>query len=288
MPELPEVETVVRGLRSALPGRIIRSVSLGKTDFMEDPAAIARELPGCRFAEPSRWGKFIDLPVTKDASANGRAHLVIHLGMTGRLMPVPAELPVHKHTHLRMLLDNGRELRLTDPRRFGRVALLAETQVPAFLAGLGQEPLDIREADFLRLLAGRRTMVKALLLDQRRLRGVGNIYADESLWRAGIHPRRMASRITTEKAKKLYRALRGVLTAAIRLGGSSVSDYVNANGEPGFFQLRHRVYGREGKPCFRCQSKIRRILVAGRSSCFCPRCQPALRQSTLKSSSRTK
>jgi formamidopyrimidine-DNA glycosylase len=277
MPELPEVETVVRGLRATLPGRIVREVRLGKTDFIDDPAALERELPGQRIAGVERRGKFILMPLVRGESSNGGARLVIHLGMTGRLYTSAANQPGVKHTHVVMKLDDGRELRYTDPRRFGRMALVRESDEPKFLRQLGREPLEISDADFLRLLAQRRTMIKALLLDQRRLRGIGNIYADESLWRAEIHPRRLASKISRQRARKLWRAIRRVLEAAIRAGGSTISDYANAAGEPGFFQLRHRVYDRDGKPCYRCASKIRRIIVAGRSSHFCPCCQPAPR-----------
>ncbi|HWQ03618.1 MAG TPA: bifunctional DNA-formamidopyrimidine glycosylase/DNA-(apurinic or apyrimidinic site) lyase, partial [Candidatus Nitrosotenuis sp.] len=258
-------------------GRIIRGVRLGKTDFIDNPAALERELPGQRIESVNRWGKFIVLPLSR-GEANGRLHLLIHLGMTGRLAHAPADAPAPKHTHVRFELEDGRELRFTDPRRFGRIALLAGADVPAFVARLGREPLEISEQEFLRMLAARRTMIKALLLDQRRLRGIGNIYADESLWRARLHPRRVAAQISPRQAKTLFRAIRHVLEAAIRAGGSTISDYVNASGERGFFQLRHRVYDREGKPCFRCKTKIRRILVAGRSSHFCPRCQPPPRR----------
>jgi formamidopyrimidine-DNA glycosylase len=286
MLELPEVETIVRGLRATLRGRIIRGVRLGKTDFIYDPAALERELPGARIAGVERRGKYILMPLVPNESSNGGAQLVIHLGMTGRLYTAAANQPGVQHTHVVMELDDGSELRYTDSRRFGRMVLVHESDEPKFLRQLGREPLEISAEDFTRLLAGRRAMIKALLLDQRRLRGIGNIYADESLWRAGIHPRRLASEISRQRARKLWRAIRRVLEAAIQAGGSTISDYANAAGEPGFFQLRHRVYDREGKHCYRCAARIRRIIVAGRSSHFCPRCQPAPRRSGLKSTAR--
>ncbi|MGH9791209.1 MAG: Fpg/Nei family DNA glycosylase, partial [Candidatus Acidiferrales bacterium] len=191
----------------------------------------------------------------------------------GHLAPhTPAE-PLPKHTHVILPLDDGRELRYTDPRRFGRMALLAGPALDSAFTALGLEPLDVTLADFCARMAPRRARIKALLLDQRFLRGVGNIYADESLWRARIHPMRLACSLTRRQAVALRRAIQRVLAAAIRSGGSSISNYRDANGQPGGYQLRHRVYDRQGKPCFRCGARIRRILVAERSSYFCPRCQ---------------
>ncbi len=282
MPELPEVETVVRGLRSQLTGRCIVSVRLGKTDFIDDPAAIERDLPGRRIAEVARYGKFVLLHLEPPAGGPdgvGRgACLVVHLGMTGQLAPRVPEQPATPHTHAFFALDDGRELRYTDIRRFGRLALIPQPELRAFFAGLGADPLEITEEEFRTRLAGRRAMIKALLLDQHFLRGLGNIYCDESLWRARIHPARQAARLSSEQARRLYRGIRGVLTAAIRLRGSSISDFVDAEGRPGEYQLRHRAYGREKKPCFRCGVKIRRVIVAGRSSYFCPQCQSAPRK----------
>lgn len=269
MPELPEVETVVRGLRARLPGRRIVSVRLGKTDFMDDPDALAAALPGARIVEVRRHGKYILLRL--DAAA----YLVVHLGMTGQLRVPRAAEPVMAHTHAFFVLDDGRELRYTDPRRFGRIALFSDAQFAATLGRLGADPLEVSEAEFRRLLAGRRARVKALLLDQHFLRGIGNIYADESLWRAKIHPARVAAQLRGDQMHRLCETMRHILKEAIRLRGSSVSDYVDANGEPGAYQMRHCVYDREGKRCFRCGTAIRRILVAGRSSYFCPRCQRA-------------
>ena len=275
MPELPEVETVVRGLRRVLPGRGIAEVRLGKTDFIDDPAALERDLPGCRISDVQRRGKYIVLPLERDPQGKNSPLLIVHLGMTGRLAVQAAAAPAAAHTHAYFTLDDGRELRYIDPRRFGRIALFSGAQFAAAFARLGAEPLEVSEADFRRLLAGRRAMIKALLLDQHFLRGIGNIYADESLWRAKLHPARLGARLSFADAHRLLEAIRHVLRAAIRLGGSSISDFVDANGLPGEFQLRHRVYDREGKGCFRCGAAIRRIIVAGRSSYFCPRCQPA-------------
>jgi formamidopyrimidine-DNA glycosylase len=288
MPELPEVETVVRGLRASLPGSVIREVRLGKTDFIDDPIALADRLPGCRIHAVTRLGKFICIGLTQSAPVSGglqleptpaaeRLHLIIHLGMTGQLTVRHTADQVASHTHCFFALDDHRELRYTDIRRFGRILLVPESGIAGFQEHLGAEPLEITLEEFRMRFGSRRARVKALLLDQRVLRGVGNIYADESLFRARIHPARIAASLATDQLAALHRSVREVLTDAIRMRGSSVSDYVDSDGNHGEFQLRHRVYQREAKPCVRCKEKIRRVIVAGRSSHFCPRCQPAPR-----------
>jgi formamidopyrimidine-DNA glycosylase len=287
MPELPEVETVVRGLRSSLPGRTICEVRLGKTDFIDDPIALAEQLPGAKIVGVARLGKFVSIeffPGSSAGNAGARSYLIIHLGMTGQLTTRHPGDPVPPHTHSFFGLDDGRELRYTDIRRFGRILLVPESGIAVFRDRLGAEPLEITLEEFRARFGSRRARVKALLLDQAVLRGVGNIYADESLFRARIHPARIASSLTQTQLSALHRSVREILTAAIRLRGSSISDYVDSDGNRGEFQLRHRVYQREGKPCVRCREKIRRVIVAGRSSHFCPRCQPAprLRKSQRK------
>jgi len=278
MPELPEVETVARGLREQIAGRRIVAVRLGKTDFIDDPAALERELPGARIATVTRHGKFLLVRLEPRNGDDSRFCLLIHLGMTGQLAPRHPDFPVAAHTHAFFALDDGRELRYTDVRRFGRLALVPEAALEELIGGLGADPLEVTRAEFGSRLAGRRAMIKALLLDQRVLRGMGNIYADESLWRARLHPARHAARLKPQELTRLYRAIRDVLNAAIRLRGSSIANYIDAEGQPGRYQLRHRAYGREGKRCFRCGQTIRRMIVAGRSSYFCPRCQPAPRR----------
>ena len=192
--------------------------------------------------------------------------------MTGRLLVADPASPVPLHTHARLTLSGGHELRFVDPRRFGRLAYRDLRNGSSF-ATPGLEPLTIGSESFAALFRGRRTTVKAALLNQSLLAGVGNIYADESLFRAGIRPRRMAGRLTGAELERLRLSLRQVLQHAIRLGGSSVSDYVNAAGEPGYFQIEHCVYQRTGIPCRRCATPIRRILIAGRGTHFCPHCQ---------------
>jgi len=287
MPELPEVETVAQGLRKTILGRTILSVRLGKTDFIDDPAALELHLPGRRIEAVDRYGKFMLLRLSPVApqranalAENGDsapAALLVHLGMTGQIGSLPAAQPAAKHTHVVMPLDDSRELRYTDPRRFGRLAYLDQALLDKELPRFGADPLEISSADFIAQTRSRRARIKALLLDQSFLRGVGNIYADEALWRAKIHPARLASSITKDQAKLLHRALQQILLKAIAMHGSSISDFLDADGEPGWYQRQHRVYDREGRPCSRCGHTIRRTLVAGRSSHFCPHCQPTPR-----------
>jgi formamidopyrimidine-DNA glycosylase len=174
---------------------------------------------------------------------------------------------VEKHTHAVARLSSGRELRFVDPRRFGRLS------VAHGFEAAGSEPLEVELNRFIELFRGRKTPIKSALLNQKLLSGVGNIYADESLFRAGIRPRRSAASLTRRELSRLYGTVQEVLKEAIALGGSSVSDYVDADGEEGFFQLQHRVYGREGERCLVCKNPIKRVVIAGRSSHYCPRCQ---------------
>lgn len=277
MPELPEVETVARGLRIALPGRRILEVRLGKTDFIENPAALEEQLPGKQIRAVGRQGKFLLVKLESSREKTKDLGLLIHLGMTGQIRVCPPEAPVAPHTHVFLALDDGKELRYTDIRRFGRMRLLMDGAREEVLGSLGRDPLEMTEEQFATAIGSRRSRVKALLLDQHVTSGVGNIYADESLWRARIHPMRIGAMLKPDEIHRLYRTVRDVLNEAIRLRGSSVSDYVDSEGQRGEFQQRHRVYQREGKKCFRCGSKIRRAIVAGRSSHFCPRCQRAPR-----------
>lgn len=279
MPELPEVETVVRGLRAALAGRTVTGMRLGKTDFIADVERVEAALPGARIEEVRRFGKFIGLRLATVGLGNGNRPakwLLVHLGMTGQFVVCRPDSPARPHTHVWLALDDARELRYTDSRRFGRMRLVDEDELPGFLSRLGTEPLEVAYEKFHAALE-RPAMIKALLLDQRVFRGLGNIYTDESLWRARIHPRRHGARLTDAERRALYAAVRQVLADAIRLRGSSISDFVDSAGTPGDYQRRHRAYGREGKPCYRCGAGIRRILVAGRSSYYCPRCQRAPR-----------
>jgi formamidopyrimidine-DNA glycosylase len=279
MPELPEVETVARGLREVLPGRRVLSVRLGKTDFIDDPAALEQDLPGSTFARIRRFGKYLVLDLEPRKTPAEESSLLIHLGMTGKISVCPPETPVELHTHVFLALDDGRELRYNDVRRFGRMALLANGAHEDVLGGLGLEPLEISEAEFRARIQARKSRIKAVLLNQGVVRGIGNIYADESLWRAKIHPEKIGTQLKDDELRRLHRAVQHILREAIRLRGSSISDYVDLDGGRGEFQQKHRAYQHDGKKCFRCGTIIRRIIVAGRSSHFCPQCQPAPRES---------
>jgi formamidopyrimidine-DNA glycosylase len=276
MPELPEVETIARGLASRVSGDVIDSVWLGqKPEPLKSPAReIAAALEHSRISTVRRMGKHIvfDLEpnrVHRKTTSPTQAQWIVHLGMTGRLQVCEPQAEILKHTHAILKLKSGRELRFVDPRRFGRLSV---ARAGGFEAG-GIEPLDADLDHFLRLFRGRKTPIKSALLNQKLLRGVGNIYADESLFRAGIRPRRRASTITRDQMAKLLASVKDVLREAIALGGSSISNYVDADGEEGFFQLQHRVYGREGEPCLVCKTPIKRIVIGGRSSHYCPKCQ---------------
>lgn len=269
MPELPEVETIANGLDKRVAGDRIESVWLGsKKEPLKSPAAaIARTLEGARVERVRRVGKHIVF----DLSSNGRgkqSQWVVHLGMTGKMLVAAADAELARHTHLVAKMASGRELRFVDPRRFGRLEVRDST-----FSGPGAEPLEIASDDFARLFHRRSATIKALLLNQALLHGIGNIYADESLFRAGVRPRRRANTLSRKELEKLRVALREVLKEAIAAGGSSVSDYVDADGEEGFFQLQHRAYGREGQPCLVCKTKIKKIVVAGRGTHYCPKCQ---------------
>ncbi len=287
MPELPEVETVARGLQREIAGRRILSVTLGKTDFIDNPEEIASELPGRAIREVVRYGKFLLLQLAQKQNAvdiGEESALLVHLGMTGMLAPHLAGEPHAKHTHVVALLDDGRELRYTDPRRFGRMAYLAGERLKAELKRFGSDPLETGLEEFTERIRGKRARIKALLLNQHVLRGVGNIYADESLWRAKIHPMHLGMNLRHKQARVLFRALQGILQQAIVMRGSSIADFLDVEGQPGEYQRHHRVYGREGKPCFRCKTQIKRVIVAGRSSYFCPKCQKAPRGGRKRSS----
>jgi formamidopyrimidine-DNA glycosylase len=260
MPELPEVETVVRSVAAHLAGRRILSTRF--TSRFVTPGSrtkLAERLAGRRIESVQRRGKFILI-------ALDRGTLTVHLGMTGKLL-VEGELD--EHTHGVFTLDDG-QLLYHDPRQFGRIEWSAGE--PPRVARLGPEPLEISFEDF-RARLRRKAKIKALLLNQSFLAGLGNIYADESLFAAGIHPLTSADKLTPARARKLYDAIRGILTHAIQMGGSSISDYVNGRGERGWFQMEHRAYGREGQPCANCGRPIRKILVAQRGTHFCPHCQ---------------
>ena len=281
MPELPEVETIARGVHERVRGQRIEQVwfSAHKQPFKTPPAKQARGLEGRAILAVYRTGKHIVCnlgpaggSLLDESSGEAAAQWIVHLGMTGRLLVTTPDAPLAAHTHARLGLTGGKELRFVDPRRFGRLELRDLKRSAGFTAP-GEEPLTIGQEEFAALFHGRRLPIKAALLNQTLLAGVGNIYADESLFQAGIRPRRRCERLTRAELERLRLALREVLQAAIRMGGSSVSDYVDAEGVRGFFQLEHCVYLRTGLACRRCGRPIRRILLAGRGTHFCVQCQ---------------
>jgi len=257
MPELPEVETIVRGLDRRVSGDTIDSVWIGarKQPLKSSAAEIARTLEGKKILRVHRTGKHIVFDLEKKRASrqkqrsasvhqqNEHPQWIVHLGMTGRMVVCDPAEQIVKHTHLVAKLASGRELRFVDPRMFGKLSV----HTAGFEPG-GVEPLEVGEEQFLVLFRRRKTPIKSALLNQKLLRGVGNIYADESLFRAGIRPRRRAASLTREDLRRLLGAVQEVLREAIAMGGSSISDYVDSDGEEGFFQLQHRVYGREDEP----------------------------------------
>jgi formamidopyrimidine-DNA glycosylase len=257
VPELPEVETVVRTVAPHLVGR--RIVSARFTSRFVTPGnrvTLAARLEGRRIESVQRRGKFIVIPLDEGV-------LSIHLGMTGRLLVSgkPGE-----HTYGVFTLDDG-QLLYDDPRQFGKIEWN-----PKRVAALGPEPLEIGFEEF-RARLRRKARIKPLLLNQAFLAGLGNIYVDESLFASGIHPLASAARLSAPRAAKLHQAIRDILTEAIAAGGSSISDYVDAEGRRGWFQVKHRVYGREGEACTVCGTAVKKIVVAQRGTHFCPVCQ---------------
>ncbi|MGE4297738.1 MAG: bifunctional DNA-formamidopyrimidine glycosylase/DNA-(apurinic or apyrimidinic site) lyase [Desulfovibrionaceae bacterium] len=273
MPELPEVETIARGLAPELAGRTVVAVELRRPASVQGDAALFRAtLPGSRIADVGRRAKL--LLVRLDRPAGGRT-LAFHLKMTGRCyLPEPDAAP-GKHAHLVFALDNGRSLFFEDARTFGYCRLFGPGELEGwdFYRTLGPEPLEIGAAAFAALFAGRRGRIKALLMDQTVLAGIGNIYADETLFRAGIRPDTPADRVPAKKLKSLHGHVQAVLAEAIAACGSSISDYRDAHGNAGAFQNTFQAYGRAGAPCVRCATPLVAIKVAGRTSTYCPHCQ---------------
>jgi len=270
MPELPEVETVARGLRLLLVGRALVGVHRSRKALRQTwTRSWEPMLVGRRVQEILRRGKW--LLVGLDSGG----FLMVHLGMTGQFTVVAPGVAAENHTHLVFPLDNAHELRFRDARRFGSVTYFSDRPTwEAFLAArLGPEPWDMPAEEWQAALKETKRPVKALLMDQKVVAGVGNIYADEACFAARIDPRRAGNRLKPVEADRLLQSLRAVLTRAIESGGSSIRDYVNGSGEPGGFQKEFAVYGRPGEPCPNCERKIKNVRIAGRSTHYCPRCQ---------------
>ena len=266
MPELPEVETVRRTLAPVVEGRTVTSVSfLWPRTCAGDPRSTEARLAGQRIERLERYGKYLLFRLRKD----GRGSLlVVHLRMTGNLLVNGAP---GQFTRASMSLDDGTAVVFQDVRKFGRWQW--SERLPARLAALGPEPLEIGRGEFAARLRFRRSRLKALLLDQEFLRGLGNIYADEALFGARLHPLRSAHGVGPRKARDLHGAIQSVLRNAIAAGGTSIRDYRDSRGEQGDFQRQIQIYGRAGEPCVACGTSVRRVLVAQRSTHFCPRCQ---------------
>jgi len=261
MPELPEVETVVRSLAPHLPGRtIVHAEFRSKFVTPGDRRLLAKRLAGRTIRSVRRHGKFILIELD-------RGVLSVHLGMTGKLL---LDAPRGTHAYGVLELDRG-VLIYDDPRQFGRIEW--SESMPERLARLGPEPLAISLEDFTRELRRRKGRLKPLLLNQSFLRGLGNIYADEALFRARLHPLAAAARLSKQRIARLHDSIRETLQLAIEHRGSSISDYVDAAGDRGWFQIMHQVYGRQGEPCRVCGTPIRKIVVGQRGTHYCPRCQ---------------
>jgi formamidopyrimidine-DNA glycosylase len=236
------------------------------------PEEFVAELAGRAIVAVKRKGKALSLQL--EAENAPPRYLLVRLGMTGQFTVTARETPLEPHTHVLLALGDREELRYRDPRRFGRLRSCTREDVEAAFDRLGPDAQQVTEEQFLSALRARRGAIKSWLMNQQLLAGLGNIYADESLFVAGIHPLVQPGRLSAGKARRLFRAVRKVLAHAVKLQGTSFRDYVDIEGRPGNYELRLRVYQRTGKPCRRCGRPIRRIVIAGRSSHFCPRCQP--------------
>ena len=270
MPELPEVETTRRGIEPHVVGRTVIALEVHEPRLRwHIPATLAAQLVGQRVERAGRRAKYLLLELTHGT-------LLWHLGMSGSLRVLPAGSPRDTHDHVDLVLDSGYLLRFNDPRRFGSVHYTTEDPSShPLLARLAPEPLDDEfNADYLwRITRRRRVAIKALLMNSRLVVGVGNIYASEALFRARVRPRRAASSLTRVEVQRLARAIRAVLKTAIRAGGTTLRDYVGADGNPGYFRQKLYVYERRGEPCRRCRTPLRAITQGQRSSYYCPTCQ---------------
>jgi len=270
MPELPEVETTRRGLLRHLVGRRIRDVEVRNGNLRWPvPRDLPRRLRGERVNDIRRRGKYL-------LFGFDQGHLLVHLGMSGRLTLVPEDCPARAHDHIDVMLEGSQRLRLTDPRRFGAMLWVrGPVERHALLRGLGMEPLEpgFDGEALRRLAAGRRVAVKHFLMNARLVTGIGNIYASEALFRAGVHPLRSVARISAQRWERLARAVRDTLESALEAGGTTLRDYAAIDGRVGEFGTRCAVYGREGEPCEVCATPIRALRQGQRSTFFCPGCQ---------------
>ncbi|HEV2493793.1 MAG TPA: bifunctional DNA-formamidopyrimidine glycosylase/DNA-(apurinic or apyrimidinic site) lyase [Terriglobia bacterium] len=291
MPELPEVETVLRGLKARVLGRRLTEVEVSNPQVIHGNSEdFVAGIAGRRIQALRRKGKALamELSARSGEAANGGCFLVVRLGMTGQLVVVPREASLEPHTHVRLALEGGtEEIRYQDARRFGRLRCSTRRELESIFARLGPDAPDISEEEFLGALQARRGAVKGWLMNQQRLAGLGNIYADEALFEARIHPLAQPGRLPVDAARRLHRAVKKILKRAVELQGTSFRDYIDIEGRPGNYLARLRVYQRTGEPCRRCRTPIRRIVIAGRSSHFCPKCQPRPRGAALATRRKT-
>lgn len=274
MPELPEVETVLRGLRKRALGRRVVEVDVLHAGIITgDVEDFISRVAGRTAVAVRRKGKVLAVELV-GANHPDSAYLIFRLGMTGQVTIQPVDVPLEPHTHVRMLFEGRKEdLRFRDVRRFGRLRCLTREEFEALFESLGPDAQQATEEEFLHAMRGRRGAIKSWLLNQQGVSGLGNIYADEALFEAGIHPLAQPERVSTASARRLYRAVQKVLKRAVNLQGTTFRDYIDIEGRPGNYIQRLQVYQKTGKPCPRCETPIRRVVIAGRSSHFCPRCQ---------------
>lgn len=272
MPELPEVETIVRGLRKTVVGKKIKSIKVIFPGIVkQDTKKFRKNVEKAKIIRVRRRGKYILIDLFNCTT------ILIHLGMTGNFLLVKSSNPLNKHDHLVIRFNkNSKELRYNDQRKFGKIKSFptSKEEKVSELKKLGPESLNISSSDFVDLFKKRKGRIKSALLNQQILAGLGNIYADESLFEAKFHPSQKIDKLTFPQLRKLHQAIQIILRKAIKAGGSSIENYYSVNGEIGSFQLQHKVYGREGLSCKKCGAKIKRIKISQRSSYFCPKCQP--------------
>jgi len=268
MPELPEVETTLRGVAPYLVGRKIVEITVRDGRLRWPVPGAIHDLVGHKIESARRRGKYL---LFKTSAGT----LLLHLGMSGSLRIVDPDTEWRKHDHVAILLGSGKQLRMHDPRRFGCVLLVDEPEKHPLLAELGPEPLEegFTAAHLFEQSRGKTCAVKTFIMDSKVVVGVGNIYACEALFIAGIRPAKAAGKVTRAEYEKLVEAIKQVLGASIEVGGTTLRDFLNEKGEPGYFAQSLRVYGREGEPCRRCQGTVKRIVLGQRSTYFCPKCQ---------------
>ena len=268
MPELPEVETTLRGIRPHLEGRILSAVTVRESRLRWPVSEALYGLKDCPVIALRRRAKYLLIELEA-------GQLMIHLGMSGTLRVVDAALPLRKHDHVDLLLDSGKVLRFNDPRRFGSVLYQPGAEPHALLAALGPEPLgeDFHGDWLFRRSRGQKVAVKSFIMDNATVVGVGNIYVQESLFLAGIHPSRPAGRVSRERYQRLADAIKAVLARAIEAGGTTLKDFTRADGQPGYFAQSLHVYGRAGQPCLQCGTLLKADRHGQRSTSYCPQCQ---------------